>query len=159
VRVSNQFSTGSVDGFEYAHPGPDGSIWAPVMEKAFCYYRTDANTYASIASGWMGEVYGDFGLNSEEFVPTALAQSILFSTLSTDLAAGDAITLGTPVSPPNLVGDHAYSVVSVYQSNGTMYFVVRNPWGFSGDSLENSQGIATLTYAQFCANFEAGCIS
>lgn len=159
VRVSNQFSTGSFDGFLYAHPGSDGSIWGAVMEKAFCFYRTGANTYASIASGWMGEVYGDFGLNSEEFVPTALSQAILYSTLSTDLADGDAITLGTPASPPNLVGDHAYSLVSVYESDGTMYFVVRNPWGFSGDSLENSQGIATLTYAQFCANFEAGCIS
>jgi Calpain family cysteine protease len=159
VRVSNQFSTGSFDGFMYAHPGSDGSIWASVMEKAFCFYRTGTNTYASIASGWMGEVYGDFGLNSEEFVPTALAQSILYSTLSTDLTDGDAITLGTPASPPDLVGDHAYSLVSVYESDGTMYFVVRNPWGFSGDSLENSQGIATLTYAQFCANFEAGCIS
>jgi hypothetical protein len=158
VRVSNQFSTGSSDGFMYAHPGSDGSIWAPVMEKAFCYYRTDANTYASIASGWMGEVYGDLGLNSEEFIPTALTQDILFSTLSTDLADGDAITLGTG-SPPDLVGDHAYSLMSVYESDGTMYFVVRNPWGFSGDSLENSQGIATLTYAQFSANFTAGCIS
>lgn len=159
VRVSNQFSTGSFDGFMYAHPGSDGSIWAAVMEKAFCYFRTGANTYASIASGWMGEVYSDFGLGSAGFIPSGYTQSTLYSTLSTDLADGEAITLGTPDAPPDLVGDHAYSLMSVYESDGTMYFVVRNPWGFSGDGLENSQGIATLTYAQFTANFIEGCVS
>jgi hypothetical protein len=159
VRVSNQFSSGSFDGFMFAHPGPDGSIWAAVMEKAFCYYRTGANTYVSIASGWMGEVYSDFGLSSESFIPAEGTQSALYSMLSTDLAAGDAITLGTPDVTPNLVADHAYSLTSVYESGGTMYFVVRNPWGFSGDSLENSQGVATLTYTQFCDNFVEGCIS
>jgi fibronectin type 3 domain-containing protein len=159
VRVSNQFSTGGFDGYEYAHPGANGTIWAAVIEKAFAYYRTDANTYASIASGWMGEVYGDFGLSSEEFVPSALSQSILYSEMSSDLAAGDSITLGTSNSAPNLVSDHAYTLVSVSDVGGNMTFTVRNPWGFSGDSLENSQGIATLTYAEFCNNFIAGCLS
>jgi hypothetical protein len=39
------------------------------------------------------------------------------------------------------------------------HYVVRNPWGVSGDSLENSQGYATLTYSQMVANFTDGCAS
>ena len=69
------------------------------------------------------------------------------------------ITVGTSGSPPNLVGDHAYTLLSVSDVNGNMTFTVRNPWGFSGDSMENSQGVATLTYSQFCNNFIMGCIS
>jgi hypothetical protein len=144
----------------YAHPGADGSIWAAVFEKAFAYFRTGANTYASISAGWMGEVYNDLGVGYTDFWPATDSSSSLYTLLSTDLAADDEITLGTLSDAPNLVGDHAYTLVSAYTgANGVQYYVVRNPWGDSGDSLENSQGYATLTYAQVVANFSGGVIS
>jgi hypothetical protein len=160
VRVSNQFSAGPFEGLMYAHPGTDGSIWAMVMEKAFAYFRTGANTFASISGGWMGEVYSDLGVNSTVFTPSSYTATTLYSLLSTDLADGREITLGTSNSAPNIVSDHAYTLVSAYKdSNGVTHYVVRNPWGVSGDSLENSQGYATLTYAQLVANFVDGCAS
>ena len=39
VRVSNQLSVGGYGGYAYAHPGSNNTIWAMVMEKAFCYFR------------------------------------------------------------------------------------------------------------------------
>jgi hypothetical protein len=160
VRVSNVFSTGPVNGFMFASPGPDGSIWAPVMEKAFADYRTGANTYNSIASGWMAEVYSDFGVTFSNIeVSPAITQTALYNMLSADLNAGDPVTFGTPISPPDLVGDHAYTLVSIsLDSNGVAHYLVRNPWGVSGDQIENSQGYATLTYAQMVANFTEGCV-
>jgi Calpain family cysteine protease len=158
VRVSNAFSSGPFGGFMYAHPGADGSIWAMVMEKAFADFRTGANTYASINSGWMGEVYSDFGVSSMSFSTNSYTQTTLFNMLSADLASGDAVTLGTSQSPPNLVGDHAYTLVSVYKdSSGVAHYIVRNPWGVAGDAVENSQGYATLIFAQMVANFVDGC--
>jgi fibronectin type 3 domain-containing protein len=158
VRVSNAFSSGPFGGFMYAHPGTDGSIWAMVMEKAFADFRTGANTYASINSGWMGEVYSDFGISSMSFSTNSYTQTTLFNMLSADLASGDAVTFGTSQSPPNLVGDHAYTLVSAYKdSSGVAHYVVRNPWGVAGDAVENSQGYATLTFAQMVANFVDGC--
>jgi hypothetical protein len=78
--------------------------------------------------------------------------------VAADLAGGKAVTLGTFNSPPNLVGNHAYTLVSVYtDSSGVTHYVVRNPWGTSGDTLENAQGYATLTFAQMVANFTLGC--
>lgn len=160
VRVSDAFSSGPFGGFMYAHPGSNGTIWAMVMEKAFCYFRTGANSYASIDSGWMGEVYSDLGFNSNNFFLGSDSSNSLYSLLSTDLADGEAVTLGTPQNAPNLVGDHAYTLVSAYlDGSGVAHYVVRNPWGVSGDSLENSQGYATLTYSQMVANFTDGCAS
>lgn len=157
VRVSNDLSTGKFNGFEYAHSGTNNTIWAMVMEKAFAYFRTGANTYSSIGNGSMSEAYSDLGISSSNFVPNSYSASSFYSMVSADLSNGEAVTLGTPSTAPNLVGDHAYTLVSVYtDSTGVMQFVVRNPWGFSGDSLEDAQGYATLTFAQVTANFTGG---
>ncbi len=158
VRVSEVFAKGPFNGFMFAHPGTDGDIWAPVFEKAFAYFRTGANTFASINSGWMGEVYSDFGVNSTNFFPNNYTETAFYNMLNNELSNGKAVTLGTYSSPPNLVGGHAYTLVSVYQDgNGVTHYVVRNPWGVAGDSVENAQGYATLTFAQMVANFADGC--
>jgi hypothetical protein len=160
VRVSNAFSAGPFNGLLYAHPGASGSIWAMVMEKAFAYFRTKANTYASIASGWMGDVYSALGVNSTAFFPSSSTDSNFFKTISADLASGKEVTLATGSSAPNLVRGHGYTLVSAYKdASGVAHYVVRNPWGVSGDSLENGQGYATLTFAQLVANFAEGCAS
>jgi hypothetical protein len=158
VRVNNAFSAGPFAGLMYAHPGNTGSIWAMVFEKAFAYFRTGANTYASINAGWMGDVYSDFGVNSTNFYTSGFTDAAFFNLVSADLTNGKAVTLGTGQTPPNLVGGHAYTLVSAYQdSNGVTHYVVRNPWGVSGDAMENAQGYATLTFAQLKANFVDGC--
>ncbi|HUO10297.1 MAG TPA: C2 family cysteine protease [Phycisphaerae bacterium] len=160
VRVSNDFPTGYFNGWKFAHPGSDNTIWAMVLEKAFAYVRTGANTYNSINGGWMGDVYSDFGISSTTLWPSSSTDSALYTQLSTALAGGKAVTFGTYGSPPNLVGGHAYTLVRVFQdSNGVRHYVVRNPWGVAGDSLEDSQGYATLTFAQLTANFADGCMA
>ncbi len=159
VRVSNSFSTGFYGGgFQFAHPGASGDIWAMVMEKAFAYFRTGANTYSSINSGWMGSVYTNLGIASSIFYMSSYSsESAFYNMVSTDLASGEAVTFGT-VNPQTLIASHAYTLVSVsMDGNGVTHYVVRNPWGISGDSLENSQGYATLTFAQMKANFYDGC--
>jgi fibronectin type 3 domain-containing protein len=159
VRVNDQFASGPFNGYMFAHPGTDGSIWAPVFEKAFAYFRTGANTFASINSGWMGEVYSDLGVNSEFIQPTSYTDNSLYTLLANALANHMPVTFGTGSSAPGLVSGHAYTLVSVYQSGGKNYYVVRNPWGTQGDSLENSAGYATLSFAQMTANFVEGCVA
>ncbi len=41
----------------YAHPGKDGAIWAPLLEKAYAFFRKGLNSYSSLGGGWMTEVY------------------------------------------------------------------------------------------------------
>ncbi len=155
-RVSNQFATGGFGGFNFAYPGASGSIWAMVLEKAYAYARSGANTYASLNSGWMSTVYANFGVACTNIFPSNYSSSAFYTMISGALSSGKAITFGTS-NAPNLVNSHAYTLVSAYiDANGNAEYVVRNPWGVQGDSLENSQGYATLTFAQVQANFFAG---
>jgi fibronectin type 3 domain-containing protein len=158
VRVSNDIST-SGGGYVFARPGANNTIWAIVMEKAFAYFRTGANTYNSINSGWMGEVYTDFGVASTNFTPSAYSEMNFYNLLSTALAANKPVTFGTQ-NAPNLVHSHAYTLISVsIDGSGVTHYVVRNPWGVAGDALEDSHGYVTLTFAQMVANFVSGCVA
>jgi fibronectin type 3 domain-containing protein len=159
IRVNNDVSTYGGGSYVFARPGASGSLWAVIMEKAFAYFRTGANTYNSINSGWMGEVYADLGVNSTFFYLSSMTSSSLYSTLSTALAGGKEVTLGTG-NAPALVSGHAYTLISCsVDANGVTSYVVRNPWGVSGDGLENSQGYATLSFAQMQANFLDCCVA
>lgn len=156
VRVSNDLSTGPYGGYEYAHPGSSATIWAPIMEKAFAYFRSGANSYNSVDGGWMGEVYSDLGVRSSNFWLTSTEQSF-YRMVSSALAHGLAVTLGTYGMAPDLLGSHAYTLVSAsVDQAGVTSYTVRNPWGASGDALEDSRGYATLSYGQLKANFVAG---
>ncbi len=156
VRVSTAVPSGYFSGYAYAQPGASGAVWAPIMEKAVAYFRTGANSYASIASGWMGEVYSALGVKSSDFI-IASSESGFTSGLIADLAAGRAVTLATSLSAKTLVGNHAYTLVSIASgSSGGTLFTLRNPWGVSGTSAENSDGFVTLTFAQLKANVVAG---
>ena len=94
IRVSNDLPTQGSESYVYARPGSTGSIWAAIMEKAYAFFRTGANTYASISSGWMGDVYTALGVNNSFFYMNSMSQSALYNRLSADLAKGRAVTLG-----------------------------------------------------------------
>jgi hypothetical protein len=158
VRVNNSFSTGYYGpGFQNLYYGADKTIWGMVMEKAYAYDREGKNTYASLDSGWMGDVYAALGVNSNGVMMNSYNASQLYNLLSSELSSGLAVTFGTN-QPQTLVAGHAYTLISAtLNSQGQAVYVVRNPWGVSGDSLENSQGYATLTFAQMQANFYDFC--
>ena len=103
----------------------------------------------------MSEVYADLGARPTDFMPGGFSDTQLFNMLSTDLKEGSPVTLNTECAP-DLVSTHAYTLICVTKVNGINEYAVRNPWGVSGSNLENSQGIATLTYAQLVANFAFG---
>jgi len=157
VRVSNDLSTGPYAGYQYAHPGPAATIWAPIMEKAFAYFRAGRNSYSSIGGGWMGEAYSDLGVRSSNLWLSDTAERTFYNTVVTDLARGLAVTLGTFGNATAMLPSHAYTLVSAaIDAAGATSYTVRNPWGAKGDSLEDAKGYATLSYAQLKANFVAG---
>jgi hypothetical protein len=156
VRVDADFAKGGWNGYAFAHPGANGSLWAVVMEKSYAWFRSGANTYTSLNSGWMGNVYSDLGVANTSLSLNTTA-STLYNTVSSALANAKAVTFGTYSSGTTLVSSHAYTLVGVsLSSTGQALYTVRNPWGVSGDSLENGAGYATLTFEQMVANFQLG---
>jgi fibronectin type 3 domain-containing protein len=158
VRVDGDFYAGNYDGYAYAQPGASGDLWAMVMEKSYAYFRTGANSYSSLSGGWMGNVYSDFGMANTS-LSLSTTDSSFYSKVSSALAAGKAVTLATYSRGTTLVSGHAYTLLSVTNVGGVNYYTVRNPWGVSGDALENSSGLATLTFAQMKSNFQLGTLA
>lgn len=152
VRVSNQFSVGNNNGFKYAGPGANNTLWAMAIEKAECYYRTGKNTYNSISGGWASEAFADFGVSSTSARVGTFTDASLYSAVTQALAAGRPVCFSTISSPPDLVGNHEYTLINAYQDATGNHYVIRNPWGVAGDALENSLGYATINFTQFQRN-------
>lgn len=163
VRVSGDLPFNDAAGYQFAHPGANDTVWAPIMEKAFAYFRSGANTYSSLESGPMNEAYSSLGVSSSDYDPSTLDEGSFYDMVSTALASGEPVTFATPKVPatPDLVPDHAYTLIGISfnGTDGTPTYIVRNPWGSSGNSLEDGSGYANLTFAQITANFSDVCIS
>jgi Calpain family cysteine protease len=160
VRVDADMPVTSWGSWTYAHPTGSGPIWAAIMEKAYAFFRTGANTYNSLNSGWTGSALSDLGIANTTF---DTGPSSLFSTITTALANDKVVAAISNTSVPSnipIIGSHAYTVVSTSVDSGVQYITVRNPWGFDGAGNDGNtgDGLVTLTFAQFQTAFDAGSI-
>ena len=138
IRLDGDLPTNGSGSLVYAGLGTGNSLWTAIMEKAFAYYRHGDSNYASIEYGWMDEGYSAMGvgtntLNVDGWYKLWNNSNNLWDYVNGELAAGKAVTIGTPGGSPDLVGGHAYMVDRVYVDGyGTRRVVLRNPWGAAG---------------------------
>ena len=139
-RVDNDLPVDSASSTHpvYADLGAQNSMWPAIVEKAYAFYRTGANSYASIESGWGVEVNRAFGATSSGIQSfqsyanaTALANEIFNHWNSYDAVT---VGIGTVVAGAPLVGGHAYTVMGIaLNSSGVVTGIqLRNPWGWDG---------------------------
>jgi hypothetical protein len=132
----------------YAGVGPTSAIWAPIMEKAFCYFRDPfymtqqpqvANTsYHNIEFGYMDEV--PMAMGADDVMATEPGKNTfpngyaMLDYIQGELDAGRLVTYETRTRAfGELVKSHAYTVIGVERhSNGDRYLLLRNPWGTDG---------------------------
>ena len=147
-----------------------------LLEKAFAFFRTPGkNSYSSIEAGYLYEPFTALtGLSYTNTFTSSSGSTIsdtqLYNTLKTELASGDAVTLGSNSKQPAgsiVVSGHAYTLLSVSTVNGVMYATLYNPWGVVNASTAsyngNPNGVLTLTLTQLqqyfvyaCASFRVG---
>jgi Ca2+-binding RTX toxin-like protein len=148
VRVDGELYAYSATSPVYAGLGTQGAIWAPIVEKAYAFFKNGQGTYASIAGGnGAGATPSEaLGAPVTSFPTTNYATATdLLSAMRTQLLAGKAITVGGPApllpstpmiqsDDPNVStyhrGAHIYTLVSV--SSDLSSVVLRNPWGTDG---------------------------
>lgn len=141
----------------YAALGAGNSMWVAIYEKAFAHYRTGANSYASIESGWAVEVNRAFRSTS---AGTATISSYASATaLANDIAnrwnTYQAVTIGfwgqTNNTGVPLVMSHMYTVAGIIRdaAGAVTGIRLRNPWGTDGAGNDgNNDGFVTVTAAQ-----------
>lgn len=158
-RVDDDLAATSSGSLAYAQLGAQSSMWVAVVEKAYAFYRTGANSFASIEGGWSVDVNkafgststGDYALGSYSSA-TALANAIYARWNSYA-----AVTIGFVDSrygntlPGGLVNNHMYTVARVTRNSAGVVtsITLRNPWGSDGYSCldGNNDGYVTVTPA------------
>lgn len=139
----------------YAKFGVAGSMWVPILEKAFAYFRSNAGTYESISGGWMDEAYRALGLTPGG---TGTASTNTLKLLAQQIASGKSVTYAVNTVPDGapLIGSHAYMLSEVLtdENDEVTSVVLRNPWGFDGAGSDgNNDGYVTLTASQAIAAY------
>jgi len=162
VRVDGDLATWA------AGNGAQSSTWVRVMEKAFATFRS--NTYASVASRWMSDVFTDLGATNITSHWSWSSGTDLLNKIATELAAGKAVTVSTDASGITgtcpCVANHAYMVERVNYTAVYLWGVgfvniatsvtLRNPWGTDGAGNDGSNdGYVTVTAAEANDNFTA----
>lgn len=159
-RVDSDLPVNASNSPAYAQLGPENSMWVAVVEKAFAHYRTGANTYASIESGWSIEVNRAFrsanagSRDIQNYGSAAELGNDLFNRWNTYQAVTIGF-LGRTSSAANnvpIITGHMYTVMSfAYNAAGQRIGVVlRNPWGFdgAGNDGNTADGRVTITFDQ-----------
>ncbi len=162
VRVDGDLSVGPyAGGLAYQQPGANGDQWASLFEKAYAFFRTGANTYASTNWGSQGATFSDLGLTNSAISPSFSTAATVLSTINTQLSAGHAVassTNGTITSGAPLIASHVYTIIGAYKdSAGTVWIQLRNPWGVDGAGNDGNpyDGLVTINSTTFAANFNS----
>ena len=157
VRVDGDLPVTSWGAMQYAGLGHEGSIWAPIMEKAFaCFRYGGLASYADLDGGWMDEAFGALGFTTHAIWRSDDANDLL-DQISAELADGKAVTVAIfePSRGSPLIGSHAYTIESVEtDAQGQRTLVLRNPWGIDGVGNDgNDDGYVRVTATQIYQSY------
>ncbi|HEX8914427.1 MAG TPA: C2 family cysteine protease, partial [Humisphaera sp.] len=146
--------------------GAEGSMWVPVMEKAFAHFRTGANSYQSI---WYGSDEAFKALNGKQIADvTGSNATQMLMNIRAALLANKQVIAGTPDTAPTngapVVKGHMYTVDRVNTTTVKLLgmtftvptgIVLRNPWGYDGAGSDSNtgDGYVTCTPEQFYGYF------
>ncbi|MGH7176173.1 MAG: C2 family cysteine protease, partial [Tepidisphaeraceae bacterium] len=132
--------------------GAQESIWAPVMEKAWAFFRKGFGTYASIEGGWPTELYSALQISNVSSAP--VNEGSLIARVEEMLSQNRIVSVCTKSTATDLVGRHCYVLDRCYtDSTGRIYYVLRNPWGTDGKGADSvNDGYVTISAAKLVSN-------
>jgi hypothetical protein len=166
VTVNSQLPTSGgylvFDGMGQAASNSSNELWVALAEKAYVQMNESGwirpsswgggkNVYNAISGGCMFMALNQITGQNTVAETATVNDAADFNTFVAQFNAGKSICLGSIDSPPpsdNIVGDHAYAVLSVNTANQTV--TVFNPWGLNNG---HDSGVITLAWSQICACF------
>ena len=152
VRVDADLPVNPDSSLAYSQFGYQESIWVPIFEKAYAFYRLGDGQYQSLAGGFSGEIFEDLGLLTSSTFTGSSGKDLLLQ-LAGQLGAGQAVVMGTDYTPGDapVIPGHAYTVLDVgFDETGRPVSLrLMNPWGRDGAGDDGANdGVVTLTPAQ-----------
>jgi Ca2+-binding RTX toxin-like protein len=141
---------------QFAMP-QNGSIWAPILEKAMALHRTVGGTYKGAESGFSTEAFAMFNKGSNDWDTIWHSENSMAQKMKDVLAAGGACTVGSDSDfwEATVEPNHAYTVIAISADNKSI--TLRNPWGTDGPGTHDivDDGYITISMTQFDDDFAA----
>lgn len=124
----------------YAGLGIGNTIWAPILEKGYAFFRKGLGTYASIEGGWPEHTYRALGMRTTVDASTTYnTPEKMIQAIQQLWSNGNAVTFVTKQNAPVLVGLHVYMVDRIItDATGATSVVLRNPWGTDGHTVDSN---------------------
>jgi hypothetical protein len=130
-------------------------VWSLVLEKAYAAFRTwdgtsSQNTLASLGWGYAGTALTALNDPYQSAYLGTMSVQAVYSTLQTDLTAGEPILFHTSATAPTMAQSHVYVITAVStDAQGVRWVTTYNPWGFyetrqESDLLQNSVGTLVI---------------
>jgi Calpain family cysteine protease len=144
----------------YDHIPADGALWAALAEKAFA--QANGSSYDALNGGdpknALKAITGKSAVSltlPESTNPffNAIDSAIDYAAIRTAWNAGEYVVLATSSRPSssNLVGDHAYALVS-FNTSSSQPFQLYNPWGANSSGWALGKYNGHQVYGLFTAN-------
>jgi len=155
-RVDAELPVDASGNLRMAGSGVDDSIWVAIIEKAYTHYRTGANTYASLASGWSTEAWNAIGASSTAKISYTSGNEAAAGTyIRNRMIAGNAVVVSINNAPAasGLVSQHVYMVDAV--DTVLQQITLRNPWGTNGLGANNNTitvALSSITAGMYGSN-------
>jgi hypothetical protein len=157
--TTGQFNTT----LRFAGLGQEGSIWVPIVEKAYAFYRTSLQTYGSLDYGNPSHAFQAIGCSG--FVEKSFTNGTdALKHINSEIAAGKAVVvnINQPSTGSGLVKKHTYMVETVnYAWVGGVLLpasvTLRNPYAADANPNDgvNNQ-LITVDGATLVASMFAG---
>jgi hypothetical protein len=149
------------DGMGQMASNSGNELWVALAEKAYVQINESGwirptswgggrNVYNAISSGCMFMALNQITGQSTVYGLSTIYSTQVFNNFAAAFNAGDSVCLGSMDSPGNsqIVGDHAYAVLSVDTTNQTV--TVYNPWGVNNG---HDAGVITLSWYDVSQSF------
>jgi Ca2+-binding RTX toxin-like protein len=133
----------------------NNTLWGPIMEKAFCFFRSGAHSYAGIESGSSGSTFDAFNISSDTDEVIWHTKNSYMTAMRDCLAAGGVVTAQTDPAALgcDLASSHVYTVVGISADLKTV--MLRNPWHTDDKDFESgdNDGYISISVDQFDDDF------
>jgi Ca2+-binding RTX toxin-like protein len=136
-----------------------GTLWAPIMEKAWAWFRTSDHSYAEIEGsvfngGTPWETYDAFNLYHETDTVAVHSKDSYMTKMKNWLANGGIVSASTYPFGTDVASAHVYTVVSI--SADLKSITLRNPWRTDDEGFKDANpndGYITISVDQFDDDF------